>query len=128
MLRHQRLRRSKDVLAVYRRGRPVHGALLSVRALRTDGEHSRFAFAVGKKVGKAVVRNRIKRRLRAAIATLRPPGGWDVVVIARAPAAETDYHGLVQAIAGLLTRARVLPAEGPRGAAPAREGALGPDA
>ncbi len=123
MRRAERLRRSTEVAAVYRKGRPVHGALLSLRVLRTGGAHSRFAFAVGKKTGGAVVRNRVKRRLRSAIMALRPPGGWDVVVIARAPAAQTDYHELMQAIAGLLTRARILPPP-----AEAQEDAPGQDA
>ena len=38
-------------------------------------EPARVAFAVGRKVGGAVTRNRARRRLRAVIAELRPPGG-----------------------------------------------------
>jgi ribonuclease P protein component len=109
MQRHQRLRRRQDFAAVYGRGRAAHGDLVSVRVLRTDQEHSRFGFAVSKRVGKAVVRNRVKRRLRAAVAALAPPAGWDVVISARAPAADAPYDDLVHALAAVLRRARVLP-------------------
>lgn len=77
-------------------------------APRRNGlEQSRFGFAVGKRVGKAVVRNKVKRRLRAAVGQLRPTGGWDVLITARAPAATVGYDELVRALADLFVRARI---------------------
>jgi ribonuclease P protein component len=108
MRRSQRLRHRRDVVAVQREGRAVHGDLLSLRVRPTGLPQSRFAFAVSRRVGKAVARNRVKRRLRAAVAELHPPGGFDVIVTARAPAAEATYHELKAALAQLLRRARVL--------------------
>jgi ribonuclease P protein component len=108
MRREQRLRRRRDFDAVYRTGRPVHGDFLSLRVHRTDLEHSRVGFAVNKRAGGAVTRNRIKRRLRAAIASLALPGGWDVVVSARAPAATVPYDELVRVLTSTLRRARIL--------------------
>lgn len=86
----------------------MHGELLSLRVLPNGQPHSRFGFAVSRRVGKAVVRNRVKRRLRAAVAELHPPGGFDVIVTARAPAAGATYHELKAALAQLLRRAGVL--------------------
>ncbi len=108
MRRSQRLRRHREFAAVQREGRAVHGDLLSVRVLPNGLPLSRFGFAVSRRVGKAVARNRVKRRLRAAVAELHPPGGFDVIVTARAPAAEATYHELKAALAQLLRRARVL--------------------
>lgn len=79
--------------------------------LRNDLAHSRFGFAVSKRVGKATVRNRVRRRLREAVrgerATIVP--GWDMVFIARQPVAEADYGEVVAAVHGLLGRAGVWP-------------------
>ncbi len=108
MRRSQRLRQRRDFAAVQREGRAVHGDLLSVRVRPTNLPYSRFGFAVSRRVGTAVARNRVKRRLRAAVAELRPPGGFDVIVTARAPAATATYHDLKAALAQLLRRARVL--------------------
>jgi ribonuclease P protein component len=58
----------------------------------------RFGFTVTKQMGNAVVRNRIKRRLRAAlaaIATAHADAGFDYVVIARAEAQTCDYKLLI---------------------------------
>ena len=114
MRREQRLRRRRDFDAVYRGGRPAHGDFLSLRVLRNGLEQSRFGFAVNKRAGGAVTRNRIKRRLRAAITALAVPGGWDVVVSARAPAATVPYDDLVRVLTAALRRARVLPTVGNR--------------
>jgi ribonuclease P protein component len=108
MRRMQRLRQRRDFAAVQREGTAVHGDLLSVRVLPTTLPYSRFGFAVSRRVGTAVARNRVKRRLRAAVMELRPPGGFDVIVTARAPAATATYHELKAALARLLRRARVL--------------------
>ena len=51
MHRDQRLRSRKDFAAVYRKGRPGNGEIVAVRALRNDLEHSRFGFAVSRRVG-----------------------------------------------------------------------------
>jgi ribonuclease P protein component len=60
-------------------------------------EPPRFGFTVSKKVGGAVVRNRIRRRLRALVAALDPACvhmGCDYVLIARPAAAERTYAEL----------------------------------
>jgi len=69
------------------------------------GEKVRVGFTASRKVGNAVVRNRAKRRLRAAAAEIlsrdgRP--GTDYVLIARAGTGERRYTDLVADLAGAL--------------------------
>lgn len=91
-----------------RSGRSWADALLVVKALPNQLHLTRFGFVVTRSLGKAVVRNRVKRRLREAArrAPVRP--GWDVVVIARKEAAQADYHRLAGSLYSLLARARLL--------------------
>lgn len=112
--RSQRLRRERDFNSVYQRGRAWSNQVLAVRVLPNDLPESRFGFAAGKRVGGAVVRNRVKRRLREAVRSLGPAGGWDVVIVARPAAAEATYIGLHAALTSLLRRAAIVSA-GPEG-------------
>jgi ribonuclease P protein component len=113
--REQRLRREREFAAVYRQGRSWSNQMLALRVLPSTLPQSRFGFAVGKRVGKAVVRNKVKRRLREAVRALQPANGWDVVIVARPPAAEADFAGLRGALASLFRRAGLLPAGRPPG-------------
>jgi len=70
--------------------------------------HNRYGFVTSRAVGKAVVRNRVRRRLREAVRPLSLKDGWDIVVIARRSAAEATYRELRESLASLLTRAGVL--------------------
>ncbi len=117
MQRDMRLRRREDFSAVHQRGRSWANNTLVVRVLPNALPQTRVGFSISKRVGKAVVRNRIKRRLREIIRALGPRGGHDVVVIAREPAAIADYHALRASLNSLLARAHLLDAakEPPRG-------------
>ncbi|MGE0545303.1 MAG: ribonuclease P protein component [Dehalococcoidia bacterium] len=108
MQREQRLRRERDFTAVYQRGRSWSNRLLAVRTLPAAQPQSRFGFAVGKRVGGAVIRNRVKRRLRELVRGLEPAPGWDVVIVARPDAAAADFDQLRSALSSLFGRAGLL--------------------
>jgi ribonuclease P protein component len=62
----------------------------------SGAERTRVGLTVSRKVGNAVVRNRVKRRLREAIRRQAEiiPSGFDVVIIAHPQAAEADLESL----------------------------------
>lgn len=82
--------------------------MMVLLVLPNDLGASRYGFAVGKRVGGAVVRNRVRRRLREAIRLTPTKDSWDMVFIARQAAAEADYHVLKRAAQELLARAQLL--------------------
>ena len=104
----ERLRSETDFSVVYRKGRSWANELVVLRALPNGLETVRCGFAVGKRVGKAVVRNRVKRRLREVVRSLPKKGGWDMVFIARQAAAQVSYDALRRAVEQVLVRANLL--------------------
>lgn len=64
----------------------------------------RVAVVAGKRLGGAVVRNQIKRRLRAAVQQVYEhiPNGIDLIVMARAPILETEFDRIVTALTEVL--------------------------
>ena len=92
MERRQRLSRSRDFDAVYRQGRSVSTRWLTLHWFAREDDaagSARLGLAVPRAVGSAVVRNRLKRRLRAAWDELDgTPAGRDFVLAARPGLAE----------------------------------------
>lgn len=86
MQRGHRLSRSRDFDAVYRHGRSVSTRYLVLywfQRENDDGDAPRLGVAVPKKIGGAVIRNRIKRQLREAWTHLAPPPRNDYVLVVR---------------------------------------------
>lgn len=118
-----RLQSRHDFRAVFREGIRLHGTHLTLRALRSktemSGDHAiapilptRIGISISTKVSKrAVIRNRIKRQIRAAFRYLLPKllPGWRLVVIVQPSAVkECDYHQFLQELEQLLVEAEVL--------------------
>ena len=104
------LRRPADFAALQRGGTSRAHPLLVLRAVRNDLERTRVGFSTGRRLGTAVVRNRVRRRLRAIVRALssRIETGWDVLIVARPGAVEASFEQLAAALERLLRRAGVL--------------------
>lgn len=91
-----RLTRSVDVQRVLRRGRSSAGDLLALHRLERPLDElavpvgARLTVVASKRVGNAVRRNRAKRLLREAARVRGWRDGLDVVLVARAPSADSD--------------------------------------
>jgi len=107
MHRRHRLTGNKEFRNVRSDGRAWSHPLLVLCAYANGLAHSRFGFVVGRRIGKAAVRNLVKRRLREATRA-RLPGieaGWDVVMIARPAIVHAQFVEVVRALDWLLSRA-----------------------
>lgn len=110
MERGHRLTRNVDFRRVRQEGASFSNRLLVLCALPSESEAIRFGFSASRYVGKATVRNRLKRLLREAARQYLPvvAPGWDLVLIARSAAAGADFHQICAAVENLLGEARLL--------------------
>ena len=109
MHKRLRLRASSSFQAVRRDGRALLHPLLVLSWLPNGLPYSRFGFSVGRRIGKAVRRNLVKRWMRESmrlrVSKAEVAAGWDVVLVARYPAREASFSEVDQAIGLLLRRA-----------------------
>jgi ribonuclease P protein component len=81
--------------------------LLVLHVAPNDLDHARVGITVSGRVGKAVVRNRIRRRLREALRARLDTlaAGYDLLVVARPPSAQATWRELGEAVDTVLQRA-----------------------
>jgi ribonuclease P protein component len=104
------LRRRADFEAIGRHGTATSTSLLVLRSLRTDRVETRIGLSTPRTLGGAVQRNRVRRRLRALLRERvgsRIGPGWDLLLIARPPAADASHAELGAAIDALLDRSKI---------------------
>jgi ribonuclease P protein component len=102
-----------------RKGRPGHAQFLSTRWLPDKEGYIRVGIVVTKQLGKAVVRNRVRRRLREGLRALlleaklavdalfQGKPSFSLIIIARPEAAEASYWQLKSALNYALKKARL---------------------
>ncbi len=103
-----RLKRQADFVRVAQQAKGRANGLVVVRSTPNSLADSRFGFAVSKRVGGAVIRNRVKRRFQEAVRRLSARPGFDVVLIARPAAADASFAELAVAVRDAFSRAGML--------------------
>lgn len=95
---------------IYRKGKSAVSPQLVIYCQRNRRGHSRLGVSVSTKLGCAVVRNRVRRRIRDIYrlnkAKMLP--GYDLIVVARVRAVETDYQKLDRTYLRLLEQLELL--------------------
>jgi ribonuclease P protein component len=104
------LSRPQDFTAIQGAGTSRSHPFFTARFLRTDLPTTRFGLSTGRRLGGAVIRNRVRRRLREVLRVMAPSfqPGWDVLIIARPAIVEADHDTLVGALHRTLVRGGVL--------------------
>jgi len=102
--RHERLTNAADFTRCYRHGKRLRTHYFTVYAYRWGDSAPRLGLAVGKTVGIAVVRNRVKRRLRELFRRQKVlvPRGYDLFIRAGPASAAVSYAALEVAWAGAM--------------------------
>ncbi|GGB43081.1 ribonuclease P protein component [Virgibacillus dakarensis] len=106
-----RIKANKEFQHVFKKGKSFANRQLVIYYLqKQDQHHFRIGLSVGKKIGNAVTRNRIKRYLRQAFHELEEKVNtdYDIVIIARQPTKEMDFHQIKKSLVHLLAKERLL--------------------
>ena len=108
MQQSSRLTEGLRISEIHRNGRSAANRFLVIRYLANGLDRSRFCFVVSKRIGNAVTRNKVKRRLREALRSSSVIPGWDAVFIARSQVRGASYRDLKQAADNLLARSSLI--------------------
>ncbi len=104
---YHKLRRSADYLRCYRRGRKLHGPLATLHYHPNEEQVPRLGITASRKIGKAVIRQRVKRRLREIYRCWEGRSTLplvDIVVHLKPAAGRVGFGALKNEFEGLLSR------------------------
>ena len=113
----QCLTRASQFGQVYSRGSSWAVPYIAVKALPNHLDYYRCGIVVSKKIGGAVVRNRVRRRLREIVRQIEIKPGWDIIFVARPQIIKGSFTGIQTAITGIFKKAG-LTSEGYEGTCP----------
>lgn len=105
LTQHEKVRRRADYLRCYRRGRRRHGSLAILYFVPNERSHPRIGITASRKVGKAVVRHRLKRRVKEIYRRWKERDqlpALDLVVHLKPAAAGSDFPTLRKELLSLL--------------------------
>lgn len=110
MKREFRIRKNSEFRAVYRKCRSLANQLLVLYPFRNNKGFNRIGISVSKKVGKSVVRSRVKRLISESyrLNEFSLKKGYDFVIVARANSNGKNYKEIEDALKNLFKRAGLL--------------------
>jgi len=107
--KENRLKKKKDFDSIYKKGKTIAGKLVFLKILKNNLDINRFGFVVSKKISKkAVIRNKIKRRLREIIKKEIIKKGFDIIINTNLEILNKDYNKIRLEIRNLFKKAKLL--------------------
>ncbi len=108
-----RLKKNWEFKRVYRHGRAVVSRNIVLYYFPNGMDYNRIGFSISKKVGKSVVRNKIKRIYREAYYAIEEKlrVGYDIILIARKPAVDVSFHEACKELYNLCRKRNLLQSE-----------------
>ena len=112
MLKTQnRLKKRKEFAYIYRKGEKFHTANLTLIKIDSKYQTPRIGFSVSNKVGKAVVRNKVKRQLREIVRPLVPIiKNCNLIFVVKTTITETNFQELKNEVKQILIKGKVIDA------------------
>ncbi|MFO7929693.1 MAG: ribonuclease P protein component [Candidatus Humimicrobiaceae bacterium] len=106
----QRLKKNWEFKRVYRKGRTVVSRNIVLYYCPNNLDYNRIGFSISKKVGKSVVRNRIRRVYREAFRVVDKclQRGYDFILIARKPAVDVSFDQASKELYNLCRKKQLL--------------------
>ena len=101
------LKKDSDFRKVYKHGKSFANRHLVMYILNNKSENSRIGISVSKKVGKAIIRNKVRRRIKEAYRLNideKIKNGHDIVFIARVDIKDADYSDIEKSMKHLIRK------------------------
>jgi ribonuclease P protein component len=111
MKKEYRVKDNKEFQVIFKKGKSfANRQLVIYYRKKEDQSHFRVGLSVGKKIGNAVVRNRIKRFIRQAFHELEKEikPSYDFIIIARQPTKEMEFFEVKKSLTHLLSKEKLL--------------------
>ena len=107
------LKKNSDFRRLYSKGQSAVNPYVVVYCRRNREKVNRLGYTVSTKLGHAVVRNRVRRRLREVyrLNEEKFAPGWDIVVVARSRAVDAPFAALTRSYLNLAKKAGILAPE-----------------
>ncbi len=109
MKKQYRVKKSQDIEKILKNHRFSKNPYFTLYIKeQNETNHFRYAISVGKKIGNAVVRNRLKRQIRAVIRNLNIKPDFDVFIVARGKVLELNFEGINKELNYLFSKQKLL--------------------
>jgi ribonuclease P protein component len=109
--RSHRLRKNEQFQEVFQKGNSAANKQFVLYSAKQEGQAAfRAGISVSKKIGNAVIRNRVKRLIREALSRLESkiPSGLDLIIIARPGVEAMSLDAIEQSLVHVMKRAKVI--------------------
>jgi ribonuclease P protein component len=106
MKKYEIVKEHKDFDSVIHEGKCIYNKYCLIYNKDSNFDYPRFGVAVGKKIGNAVTRNKIKRQLRMILTTNKNlfKKNKDYIIIVKRSVLSIDYHSLEKSIIDLIEK------------------------